>query len=257
MHRLKLIAAILFCLPLWACSQDAAKPALPNQAPPHMDSTTQTQRMRVEIWSDVLCPFCYIGKRKIEAALAQLPDSQHVEIVWKSFQLDPNAHPTGNEDYLQNLADKKGWTKAYAKQAIEQVSHMASQVGLEYDFEKAVAANSFDAHRFAHMARAHGRQDEAEEALFRAHFVEGKNVGDHATLAQIGAQIGLDPAAVRAVLASDQYADAVQKDIAEARQVGVSGVPFFVFNQKYAVSGAQETRVFAEVLAKSLAEWRR
>lgn len=256
MQRLEPILVILFLVPFVACAQNAAKPTHPTQAH-NMDSTTQTQPMRVEIWSDVLCPFCYIGKRKFEAALTQLPENQQIEVVWKSFQLDPHAHPAGNEDYLQNLADKKGWTRDYAKQATEQVSDMAAQVGLEYHFEKAVAANSFDAHRLTHMAHAQGLQNQAEESLFRAHFVEGKNVGDRATLVQIGAQIGLDSAAVQTMLASEQYADAVQKDITEARQVGVTGVPFFVFNRKYAVSGAQDTRVFADVLAKSLAEWRR
>ncbi len=203
--------------------------------------------MQVEIWSDVVCPFCYIGKRKFEQALEKFPQSDQIEIVWKSFQLDPEASNTG-VDYQKNLSERKGWSLEQTRQITENVRNMAAQVGLEYHFEKAIAANSFDAHRFAHFARERGRQDAAEEALFKAHFIEGKNIGDRSMLAQLGAGIGLDSTEVGSMLAGTEYGDEVQHDIEEARQLGVSGVPFFVFDRKYAVSGAQDSSVFLKAL---------
>jgi predicted DsbA family dithiol-disulfide isomerase len=132
---------------------------------------------------------------------------------------------------------------------------MAQEVGLQYNFDKAVVANSFDAHRLSHYAAQHNKANEMEEQLFKAYFIDGKNTADHATLTQLAAEIGLNESEVKDVLSSNKYADAVRQDIYEASQVGVSGVPFFVFNNKYAVSGAQESRIFLEVLQKSFSEW--
>ncbi|HAD14941.1 MAG TPA: hypothetical protein DCF33_21140, partial [Saprospirales bacterium] len=150
-----------------------------------------TPKMTIEIWSDIVCPFCYIGKRKLEQALAQTPQKDQVKIVWKSFQLDPVA-PSNGGDYLKNLSERKGWDMAQTRQIAQQVTDMAAGVGLEYHFEKAVSANSFDAHRLAHLAAKYGLQNEAEEALFKAHFSEGKNIADFQTLLEIGSAIGLD-----------------------------------------------------------------
>ena len=208
--------------------------------------------MQVEIWSDIVCPFCYIGKRKFEQALEKFPHKEQVEIVWKSFQLDPEASSTG-VDYQQNLSARKGWSLDQTKQITENVSKMAAQVGLDYHFEKAISANSLDAHRFSHFAHQHGKQDAAEEALFKAHFIEGKNIADPATLMQLGAEIGLNSAEVANVLESSAFTAEVQQDIEAARQIGVSGVPFFVFDRKYAVSGAQDSAVFLDTLEKAFA----
>lgn len=212
--------------------------------------------MKVEIWSDVMCPFCYIGKRRFEHALAQFPHKDEVEVEWKSFQLDPSIKSEPGKNINQYLAEKKGWSLEQARQINRQVTETAATVGLHYDFDKAVVANSFDAHRFAHLAAAQGRGDAAEEALFKAYFTEGKDVSDHETLAQLGSAIGLDGTVVKQTLESDAYAGAVRKDIYEAQTLGARGVPFFVLDRKYAVSGAQPEETFGKALEQAYAGWK-
>ena len=211
--------------------------------------------MKVEIWSDVMCPFCYIGKRKFEAALEKFDHKESIVIVWKSFQLNPAMETQPDKNISEYLAETKGWTIGYARQMNDYVTNMAAEVGLHYDFDKAVVANSFDAHRVVQLAKKHGKGDAMEERLFRAYFTEGLNTADHETLLKLGTDIGLDADEVKQVLASDQYTAEVKQDISEARQVGVTGVPFFVFNQKYAVSGAQAPETFLGALQKSFGEW--
>jgi predicted DsbA family dithiol-disulfide isomerase len=206
------------------------------------------QKITVEIWSDVMCPFCYIGKRQFEQALAQFPQREQVEVVWRSFQLDPSLQTDPSKSVLQSLSENKGWSMAQTREAMAQVTQMAASVGLSYDFDRAVVANSFDAHRFTHLAKKHGLQNEAEERLFAAYFSEGKNTADHATLIQLGLAIGLEQAELEQTLASDAFAEEVRQDIFRARQVGVTGVPFFVFQNKYAVSGARGSALFLQVL---------
>ena len=210
--------------------------------------------MKVEIWSDVMCPFCYIGKRKFENALVQFPHKEDVEIVWKSFQLNPSIKTDPNKSVSQYLAEAKGWSLTQAEEANQYVTQVAKQVGLTFNMDKAVIANSFDAHRFSHLAKQHGLQDTAEERLFQAYFTEGGNTGDHATLIQLGTDIGLDAGEVKTMLDSDLYANDVQHDIYEAQQVGVRGVPFFVLGEKYAVSGAQDSALFLQALNQTWAE---
>jgi predicted DsbA family dithiol-disulfide isomerase len=212
--------------------------------------------MKVEIWSDVMCPFCYIGKRKFEAALEQFPDKGKVQLIWKSFQLAPELVTQPDKSLHQFLSEHKGISLEQAKGMNDHVSQLAKQVGLVYNFDTSIVANSFNAHRFTHFAKHHGKQNEAEESLFRSYFTDGKNIDDYPTLIQLGSEIGLDTAALKTALEDGSYADEVKIDIYEAQQVGVRGVPFFVFNRRYAVSGAQETPVFLETLQKSYAEWR-
>ncbi|MFD1142883.1 DsbA family oxidoreductase [Larkinella insperata] len=211
--------------------------------------------MKVEIWSDVMCPFCYIGKRKFEAALEQFPHKDAIEVVWKSFQLNPAMETQPDKNISEYLAETKGWTIGYARQMNDYVTNMAAEVGLHYDFDKAVVANSFNAHRLVQLAKKHGKGDAMEEQLFKAYFTEGLNTADHQTLLKLGTDIGLDADDVQQVLASDQYTADVKRDISESRQIGVTGVPFFVFNQKYAVSGAQAPETFLGALNKSFGEW--
>lgn len=211
--------------------------------------------MKVEIWSDVFCPFCYIGKRRFEEALAQFPQRQDVEIVWHSFQLDPSA-PVESPDTTQERLAKKFGNPERARAMNDHVTQMAAEVGLHYDFDRTPVTNSFDAHRLGHLAAAHGLGDAAEERLFAAYFVEGRHVGRHDSLVALGGEIGLDKAEVAAMLAGDDYADAVRADIAEAAEFGISGVPFFVFDRKYGVSGAQPSESFLEVLNTTWAERR-
>jgi predicted DsbA family dithiol-disulfide isomerase len=210
--------------------------------------------MQVEIWSDIMCPFCYIGKRKFETALKQFEHNEDVEIVWKSYQLSPGMETDPTKNINQFLAEHKGISEERANQMNAYVTEMAAGVGLKYNFNKTVVANSFNAHRFAHFAKQFGKQDEAEEKLFSAYFTEGKNLDDIEVLIQLGVEIGLDSSALRAALESGKYADEVMSDIKEAEQLGVRGVPFFVFDRKYGVSGAQDSRVFLETLQKAYAE---
>ena len=207
--------------------------------------------MQVEIWSDVMCPFCYIGKRRFEAALEQFGDKDKVQVVWKSFQLSPNMKTNPGKNINQFLAEHKGISVEDAKRMNDRVTQMAAQVGLTYNFDKAIAANSFNAHRFSHFAKQQGKQNEAEEILFAAYFTQGKNTDDLPTLLQLGEEIGLGTAALKTALENESYAEDVRADIYEAQQIGVSGVPFFVFNRKYAVSGAQDSKTFLQALEKA------
>ncbi|HSZ25253.1 MAG TPA: DsbA family oxidoreductase [Cytophagaceae bacterium] len=207
--------------------------------------------MKVEIWSDVMCPFCYIGKRKFEKALGQFSHKNDIEIEWKSFQLNPELKSQPGKNIHQYLAEAKGWTLEYAKEMNNYVTTMAKEEGLVYDFDKAKIANSFDAHRLSHLAKKYGKGDAVEELLFKAYFTEGKNTGDRSTLIQIGVEAGLDKIEVQKMLESNEYAEAVQRDIYEARQIGVTGVPFFVFDRKNAVSGAQPSELFLRALNAS------
>lgn len=211
--------------------------------------------MKVEVWSDVMCPFCYIGKRKFEQALAQFPSKDKVQLVWKSYQLDPGISAADDKNYSRHLQQKKGWNDKQTKEILDNVTQMAAGVGLEYHFEKAVVANSFKAHRFAHYAGKFGLQDSAEEALFMAHFVAGKDISDNETLAAMGQTIGLDRQELLRFLSTDEMSKEVNQDIQEAEQIGVTGVPFFVFDRKYAISGAQDEKVFLNTIEKSFKEW--
>lgn len=211
--------------------------------------------MKVEIWSDVMCPFCYIGKRRFEDALQQFEHKDKVEIEWKSFQLNPNMVTDPSVNISQYLADAKGWTLDYAQQMNNHVTEMAAEVGLTYHMDTAVVANSFNAHQFTHLAKKHGLGDDAEEALFKAYFTDGKNVDDTDTLAELGTAIGLDAEEIKQTLAANAYADAVKHDIAEAQYLGIQGVPFFVMNGKYGVSGAQAVPVFSQTIEKAFNEW--
>ena len=211
--------------------------------------------MKVQIWSDVMCPFCYIGKRRFEEALSAFEHKDKVEIEWKSFQLNPALKTNTATSIHQYLADAKGWNIDYAKQLNQQVTDMAAQVGLTYNFEEAIVANSFNAHRFTHLAKKHNLGDAAEEQLFKAYFTNGKNIDDVDTLAGLGTEIGIDSDEVKETLSANTYADEVHHDMYEAEQLGIRGVPFFVMNNHYAVSGAQATEVFTNTLISAYAEF--
>jgi len=213
--------------------------------------------MKVEIWSDVMCPFCYIGKRRFETALQDFEHKDEVEIEWKSFQLNPDMVTDPNTNIDEYLADKKGWSLDYAQQMNAHVTKMAAEVDLTYNFDKAIVANSFNAHRFSHLAKKHDLGVEAEEQLFKAYFTDGKNIDDQNTLIELGREIGLDAAEIKQTLESNAFAGDVKHDIAEAQQLGIQGVPFFILNNKYGISGAQAVPVFEETLQKAFAEWQK
>jgi predicted DsbA family dithiol-disulfide isomerase len=207
--------------------------------------------MRIEIWSDVMCPFCYLGKRRLEGALAEFPGADGVEIIWKSFQLNPDMATEPGKGIERYLAEKKGWPLEQIRAQHERLVQAGAEMGLDYDFGKAVVANSFDAHRLVQLAKRDGLGDAMEERLFRAYFSEGKNIADHATLSGLAGEAGLPVAEAEAVLAGDGFAEGVKADVLEARRLGVNGVPFFVFDRKFAVSGAQDIGVFKRALEQA------
>jgi predicted DsbA family dithiol-disulfide isomerase len=206
--------------------------------------------MKVEIWSDIVCPFCYIGKRKFENALANFDEKEKVEIVWRSFQLDPDLEPVAGQSVHQYLAKRKGVSEKEGKEMNAYMSNIAKEVGLEYNFDSAIINNTLDAHRLLHLAKERGVQNEVKEQLFKAYYTDGKDVGDKDVLIRVGESVGIPEAEISAMLESDKYINEVRQDQYQAQQLGANGVPFFVFNNKYGVSGAQPTEVFAQVLDK-------
>jgi len=210
--------------------------------------------MKVEIWSDVACPWCYIGKRRFEAALENFEHKDQVEVHWRSYQLDPTLpeHYDGTE--TEYLSQMKGLPQDQVRQMFAHVKAQAAGEGLAYDFDRIVVANSFTAHRFIHLAQEHGLGAEAKEALLSGHFEHGEDIGDVGYLARTGAALGLDEAEVRKALEGSRFTDEVNADIAEARALGITGVPFFVLDRKYGISGAQPAAVFGQALAQAWAE---
>ncbi|GAC1433026.1 MAG: protein disulfide isomerase FrnE [Chloroflexota bacterium] len=204
--------------------------------------------MKVEIWSDVVCPWCYIGKRRVEAALARFEHRDEVDLVWRSFELDPQAPPRHSGAMADRLAEKYGTTRAQAEAMNARVAAVAAGDGLAFHLESAQSGNTFDAHRLLHHAAAHGRQADLKERLMHAYFTEGRAIGDAEVLVEIAGEAGLDRAGARAVLASDAYAADVRADERRAAALGIRGVPFVVIDGQYGVSGAQASGVFLEAL---------
>lgn len=207
--------------------------------------------MKVSIWSDVRCPFCYIGKRKFEKALEAFSDKDKVEVIWRSFELDPDLETRTDVNVVDYIAAIKGMSKEQAEEMHDHVSRVAGEVALEFHFDRAVLANSFNAHRLIQLAKSYGLGNEMEEQLFQAHFTDGKNIDDHEVLVQAGVAVGIDEKEVKDMLSSGAFAEAVRRDEEEAHAIGVRGVPFFVFNDRYAVSGAQSPDVFLQALHQS------
>lgn len=214
-------------------------------------------KMKVEVWSDIMCPFCYIGKRNYESALKQFHGRNNIKLVWKSFQLNPllsNKPPfLSTIDYLKEY---KGIPESQARNMFKRIIDMGKSLGIDFNFDKTIISNTFDGHRLMHLARNKDLDDHISEELFIAHFVEGKNISDFETLIDIGKKVGLDESEVREMLNSDKYKDEVKKEIDNAYSMGITGVPYFVFNGKFAISGAREPEVFLQALEKSFSEWK-
>ncbi|MHA7131474.1 DsbA family oxidoreductase [Algoriphagus namhaensis] len=213
--------------------------------------------MKIEIWSDVVCPFCYIGKRKLERSLAKMPFKGQIEIEWKSFQLNPDQKTNTEISTLEHLAQSKGWSMEQTREITANVTQMASEQGLSFDFDRAVVANTFNAHRLIHLAKTFSKGDEMKERLLVAYFSQGENVDDPDTLIKLGEEIGLDPEKIKSMLESNKFANEVEQDIYESRQIGVRGVPFFVLDRKYGISGAQPDQVFDDSLTKAWEEYKK
>lgn len=210
--------------------------------------------MKVEIWSDVACPWCYIGKRHFESALAAFPQHDQVEVIWRSYQLDPDAPTHSDKSMDEVLAKKFGTSIAQVKTMQERIIRTAAEAGLEYHMDKVQFNNTFDAHRLIHFAATRNLQDAAKERLLKAYFTDGVAIADRNELVRLGTEIGLDADEVRSMLESDAYADEVKADFQRGRMFGVQGVPFFAIDEKYGVSGAQPTAIFTELLEKAWTE---
>jgi predicted DsbA family dithiol-disulfide isomerase len=201
--------------------------------------------INIEVWSDINCPFCYIGKRHLEAALKKF--SATVSVEWKSFELDPMANPPKGVSQSELLAKKYGKDLAWANEMNKNMTKMAADAGLDFKMNQLVPANSFQAHRLIHLAKANGKQDEMKERLLRARFTEGLDIGNIDVLKSLAKELKLDASAF---FETEQFTDEVRADETLAQELGISGVPFFVFNKKIALSGAQPVDVFLEVLEK-------
>jgi predicted DsbA family dithiol-disulfide isomerase len=204
--------------------------------------------MEIEIWSDIACPWCYIGKRRFEAALEMFEHRDEVTVTWRSFELDPDAPLEREGERAAHLAAKYGVSVEEARAMEDRMAQAAAGDGIEMRFDRARGGNTFDAHRLVHLAAAHGRQDEAKERLFRAYFTDGELVSDPDTLVRLAAEIGLEESEVREVLASDRYADAVREEEQIAARMGIGGVPFFVVDRAVGASGAHPPEALLTLL---------
>jgi len=210
--------------------------------------------MKVEIWSDVVCPWCYIGKRRFESALAAFSHRDEVEVIYRSFELDPSAQVESGQSVTERLAEKYCVSEAQATAMNARVTGLAAGEGLEYHLEKAWHANTVKAHRLIHLAASKGLQDAVLERVMTAYFGEGENIGEIETLVRLATEAGLDADETRAALEGDAYTDAVRADERRARMLGINGVPFFVVDERYGVSGAQPAELLLQVLAEAWAE---
>jgi predicted DsbA family dithiol-disulfide isomerase len=205
----------------------------------------------VEIWSDIVCPWCYIGKRRFENALAQFEHAEEVGVRFRSFELDPTAAPSAAAQGPERLAAKYGISVEEARASQAQLTEMAAAEGLEYHLDRTRGANTFDAHRLLQLAFERGVQPEVKERLMRAYFTESLPVGEDETLVRVVAEAGLDADEARAVLDGDAYADAVREDEALAQRIGIRGVPYFVLARRFGVSGAQPAELLLEALQRT------
>ena len=206
--------------------------------------------MNVEIWSDIACPWCYVGKRRFEAALAGFEHRDEVTVTWRSFELDPHAPAERPGDRAVHLAEKYGSSVEQAREMHRQMTEVAAGEGLHFDFDIARGGNTFDAHRLLHLAHDHGAQDAVKERLMRAHLGEGELISDHTTLERLTVEAGLPEEEVRDVLATDRYAAAVREDERTARSLGITAVPFFVADRAIGAAGAQPPDVLADLLRR-------
>lgn len=200
---------------------------------------TSREPMLIEVWSDIACPFCYIGKRRLQGALQRFAQRDDVRVEWRSFQLQPQMVTDASLRINEYLATTKGMPMAQVEQMQARIQEMGASEGITFAMDRVVVANTFNAHR-----------------LLQAYFTEGANVDDSSTLRTLATEVGLDATQASALLAGDAFADEVRRDMTEARQNRISGVPFFVFDQKYAISGAQLPELFDQALARAHAEWR-
>lgn len=210
----------------------------------------EDKRIRVDIFSDIACPWCFIGKRRFERGVEAFEYSQNVDVYWHSYQLDPSLPENYDGSEAEYLSKMKGLGQEQVAQMLDHVTAQAAAEGLNYDFANLKVANSFTALRVLEYAKKHGAGNEMKEALLSAHFEKGLNTGDQETLLELAGTLGLDTGELRAKLSSGSYVEEVNADIVQARELGISGVPFFIIDGKYGISGAQPAEVLANALAQ-------
>ena len=215
---------------------------------------TYRRAMRIDVWSDIVCPFCHLGRRHLELALADFEHADQVEVVWHSYELDRNAPAVGTGSNVDKIAAKYGVTREQMVITHEQMAQAAAEVGLDFAWEKVVPSNSYDAHRLIHAARAAGVETEVTDRIMRAWYSEGRPIGDHEVLRQLATGAGLSAEVVDDVLGSDDYGIDVRTDEAVASQIGITGVPTFVLDQKYAVTGAQPPQLLLQAIEHAWAD---
>lgn len=237
MRIISLLSSFILLMTTWTFSQN-------NQN----EGTRAEAKIIVEIWSDVVCPFCYMGKTNFDRALNQFEHKDEVKVIWRSFQLDPSLPKGINESYENYLIQKKGWTKAQIKSAFNDISKEGKKIGLKYNFDLLKIANSYNAHLLIQYAKELGKGTEIKEALFKGYFTEGIHLGDMEQLVKVGVSIGLNEQYIREAMKSINYSIAIEKDMKRAKEINVSSVPFFLFNGKTVVLGAQPEEAFLETL---------
>jgi len=214
------------------------------------------EKLRLDVWSDIACPWCYIGKRRLESALAAFPERENVDVVWHAFELDPSAprERDATESHAARIAKKYGKSLSEAEKMIQRVTDVAADDGLQFRFDIARSGNTFDAHRLVRLGAEHGLQGALKERLLAAYFSHGESVGNTEVLQRIGVEAGLDSKEVSELLASDRFAAEVRADEAAAQKIGISGVPFFVMGGKFGVSGAQPAELLLSALNEAWAQ---
>lgn len=210
--------------------------------------------MKVEIWSDYMCPFCYIGKRRFEEALESFPHKDQIEVIYRSYELNPNEQRDTEETTYESLAKKYGMSVQEAKSMTENVVQQAKTVGLNYNFDVIKPTNSFDAHRLTHYAAEQGKAQGLTERLFSAYFEQGEHIGSREVLIRLAGEVGIDPIQAEKVLSESAYAEEVRSDEKQGAALGIQGVPFFVIDRKYGISGAQPPQVFTDALTQAWSE---
>lgn len=210
--------------------------------------------MKIEIWSDIACPWCYIGERRFSRALGSFSQREDVEIIWRSFELDPTAPRRRGRPQEELLARKYGVSLDEARAMDARMTAEARKEGLDFRFDRVQVGNTFDAHRLIHFATQQGERDAMIERLFRAYLTEGEAIGEQGTLVRLATEVGLDPGAVRTMLEGDEFADAVRADERRAQSLGISGVPFFAIDERYGISGAQPPELILDALRQAWTE---
>lgn len=214
-------------------------------------------KMKIDIWSDIACPYCYIGKRKLEIALDQFPEKDKIELVWHSYELEPELPKKAKHDSIYKYyEDKFGLPEDQARKNLHNVAELAKEVGLEYNFDKLVVANTHDALRLVKLAAESNKADLAEEVLFKAYFTEGKDISDKITLIQLGESIGLSEISILEMLNSNKYSEDIKKDIIYSeKELGLQYIPFYVFNNKQKVEGSIPVEDYLSILIEAYNQW--